>query len=80
MTTHKQVVAAMLAASLIDPEFVALNEWNRNRLPSNADPLDNLESLESEYELIQNKQSKLSRANRDRVIYIVEHMEDIPDE
>jgi len=80
MTTHKQVIAAMLAASLINPNFVALNEWRKNKDPINADPLDAIESLELEYELIQEKKSKLSRANRDRVVYIVEHIGDIPDE
>lgn len=82
MTTYKQIVMAMLAAELIDPEFLALNEWERDRRAKfgRVDPLDQIESLEIEYQLIKDKKSKLSRADRDRVVYIVEHMEDIPDE
>lgn len=82
MTTHKQIIKAMLAANLIDPEFLALNEWERERQAQfgRVDPLDEIESLEVEYQLIKDKQSKLSRADRERVIYIVDHMEDIPDE
>lgn len=77
MTTHKQIIAAMIAAALLDPAAV---DYEQRTHPNRVDPLDQIDSLELEYQLIQKKQSKLSRANRERVVYLVEHMEEIPDE
>ncbi len=77
MTTHKQTVVAMIAANLLDAATV---DREQRMHPNRVNPLDKVESLELEYQLIKEKKSNLSRANRDRVVYIVEHMEDIPDE
>ena len=67
----------MIAAKLLDAEAV---DYEHRMHPNRVDPLDSVNSLELEYQLIQKKQSKLSRANRERVVYLVDHMEDIPDE
>ena len=51
--------------------IVQLLDENTTRISNITDPLDKID-LEAEYKLIQLKKSKLSRANRDRVVYLVE--------
>lgn len=58
------------------PRYDHLSEFNSLEkiaflLAEFTDPLDGVD-LESEYKLIQLKKSKLSRANRERVIFIIE--------